>query len=211
MNVTVTDATAPSFLTVWPTNMPRPTASNLNFSPGQTVANRVIVAVAPGTGTVSVFNPAGSVDVIFDVNGYFTDSTASTGSKFTPLSPERHCDTRSVNVSLANPCSGMTIPPSGTLTLQVAGVGNVPAMGAATPPTAVVLNLTVVTPSAGTWEQVYPGTNPAPSPPTSDINATPGQVLANLVVVRVGTDGSIKVFNLAGNTDIVIDVAGWYA
>src|SRR5207237_22129 len=30
LNVTVTDTSAPSFLTVWPTGQPRPLASNLN-------------------------------------------------------------------------------------------------------------------------------------------------------------------------------------
>ena len=41
-HVTVTNPSAPSFVTVWPTGAPRPFASNLNFTPGQSVPNMVI-------------------------------------------------------------------------------------------------------------------------------------------------------------------------
>jgi hypothetical protein len=30
------------------------------------------------------------------------------------------------------------------------------------------------------------------------------------VVVKLGADGSIDLFNLAGSADVVIDVVGWY-
>ena len=45
LNVTVTEPSAYSFLTVWPTGAPRPLASNLNFVAGQTVANAVLTKV----------------------------------------------------------------------------------------------------------------------------------------------------------------------
>jgi hypothetical protein len=37
-----------------------------------------------------------------------------------------------------------------------------------------------------------------------------GVVPANLVVVPVGTDGSVQLYNDAGSTHVVADVAGWY-
>ena len=80
LNVTVTNTTARSFLTVWPAGVTRPTASNLNWVAGQTVPNRVIVPVGTG-GKVTVYNSMGAADVIVDVSGYFTDSTA-TGTLF---------------------------------------------------------------------------------------------------------------------------------
>ena len=49
---------------------PQPTASNLNFVPGQTVANLVMVKVGTD-GKVKIYNAAGQVHVIFDVVGYF--------------------------------------------------------------------------------------------------------------------------------------------
>jgi hypothetical protein len=60
----------------------------LNFSPGQTVPNMVIVPVGAG-GQISIFGNAGAVDVIVDVLGWFPS-----GSSFTGLSPARLMDTR---------------------------------------------------------------------------------------------------------------------
>ena len=45
LNVTATEGTLPSFITVYPTGSGRPTASNLNTSANQTIANMVIVPV----------------------------------------------------------------------------------------------------------------------------------------------------------------------
>lgn len=42
LNVTVDQATAPGFLTTWPSGEPRPTASTHNFVAGGTVANLVL-------------------------------------------------------------------------------------------------------------------------------------------------------------------------
>ena len=39
LNVTAVAPTASSYMTVWPTGEPQPLASNLNFTPGQTVPN----------------------------------------------------------------------------------------------------------------------------------------------------------------------------
>ena len=43
LNLTATDATQPSFLSVWPDGQARPNTSNVNFAPGQQLANRVVV------------------------------------------------------------------------------------------------------------------------------------------------------------------------
>jgi hypothetical protein len=71
MNVTATGPTAGSFVTVYPRDRSRPTASNLNFSKGQTVPNMVTVSVGAG-GKVSFFNAFGSVDLIADLAGAYT-------------------------------------------------------------------------------------------------------------------------------------------
>lgn len=70
LNVTVTNPTQAGHLIVHPHGVGRPNASNLNYTPGQTVANLVVVPVVDGR--VTFFNNAGSVDVIADLNGYFT-------------------------------------------------------------------------------------------------------------------------------------------
>ena len=79
LNVTVTrTVVAPSSLTVYPTGSARPISSNLNFVPGQTVANGVIVKVGT-SGYVDFYDAAGHTDIVADVSGWFTDATSSAG------------------------------------------------------------------------------------------------------------------------------------
>ena len=69
LNVTATDQTKNTFLTVFPTGTTRPDASNLNPTPGLVAPNLVIAKVG-ATGEVSIFNNTGSVNVIADVYGW---------------------------------------------------------------------------------------------------------------------------------------------
>ena len=70
LNLTVTGATAGTFLTVHPHGSPRPRTSNVNVSPGQTVAVQVVVP-ASEDGFVSVYNALGSVHLVIDYQGWF--------------------------------------------------------------------------------------------------------------------------------------------
>jgi hypothetical protein len=70
VNITATNPTTGGYLTVWPAGQALPTASNLNFSAGQTIPNLVVATVGAG-GKVSIFNAAGSTDVIADVVGSY--------------------------------------------------------------------------------------------------------------------------------------------
>ena len=75
LNLTEATETAPSYLTAWATGFGQPLASNLNWPAGAgPIANRVIVPINPVTGTVSIFNWAGSTDVVADLDGYFAPS-----------------------------------------------------------------------------------------------------------------------------------------
>ena len=70
LNVTVTGPTNGSVLTVYPSDAALPTASNLNFVAGQTIANMVVVKVGAGN-KVTFFNSYGSTDVIADLAGSY--------------------------------------------------------------------------------------------------------------------------------------------
>ena len=71
MNLTATGPSASGFLTAYPSGSARPTASNLNFSAGQTLPNLVTVKVGDG-GRVSITNSSpGTVHLIADVEGYY--------------------------------------------------------------------------------------------------------------------------------------------
>ncbi|MHB8262293.1 MAG: family 43 glycosylhydrolase [Acidimicrobiales bacterium] len=202
LNVTAVDSAASGFLTVYPSGYGLPTASNVNYYAGQTVANRVIVPVGPG-GSVKVYSSAGSPGIVVDAVGYFT---AAQGSQFYPLSPSRICDTRPASVSgLSDQCTGYTLIPSGeTLTVHIAGNGGVPASGAI----AVVANVTVTSTDTGSFLVAYPSYTISPT--TSDLNWSAGQTIANLVIVELSANGYASFTNHSGSTDVIVDVVGWF-
>lgn len=70
LTVTVVAPRAAGYATVWPSEASTPGTSNVNFTPGRTVATTTIVPVGPD-GRIQVLNgSAGSADVIVDVTGY---------------------------------------------------------------------------------------------------------------------------------------------
>jgi hypothetical protein len=86
LHVTATAPAAAGYVTVWDGGTPQPTASNLNFLRGQTIANLVVAPIS-ASGTVSFYNgSAGAVQVIADVAGFVLNAdrtpappSASTG------------------------------------------------------------------------------------------------------------------------------------
>jgi hypothetical protein len=114
--------------------------------------------------------------------------------------PRRILDTRSADgVTTRTPLGA-----GRTIALQVTGRGNVPGGGVS----AVVMNLTAVSPSVGGFLTVYPGPT---KPNTSSINFSRGTNLANLVTVPVGTDGKVRITNGGtGTVHVLADVVGYY-
>jgi hypothetical protein len=192
LNLTATAPTSGSYLTVFPAGAPRPSTSNLNFRAGETVPNRVVVAVGSG-GAISIFNPAGSVQVVVDVNGWFTDpSSATGGSEFAAVAPARLLDTR----------QGFgPLPPGSIGTLAAANPGG---FGV----TALLLNVTIASASTASYLTVWP--DGAARPGTSDLNYTTGQTVANLVPAELSGAGKLDLYNILGTPQLVIDLYGYY-
>jgi len=205
LNVTVTEPSTAGYLTVYPGGSV-PNTSNINFTPGQTVAVHATVSVGAGP-AVRVFNSAGNTHVIVDVMGWYgpTGTVSSTPSSYTPLTnPARAIDTRPSTPGYAEG-GDRTTPVSGgqTLDLTLANGAQVPSDA-----TAVMLNLTITEPAAPSHMTVFPTGSAVPS--TSTINFWTGQTIANLVVVKVGTGGRVS-FRLNQSTaHVVVDVLGWF-
>jgi uncharacterized protein (DUF1501 family) len=193
LNVTATEPTLPSFLTVWPTGEPRPLASSVNMVTNQTVPNMVLSKVGAG-GKVSIYNNTGTTHVVVDVLGCFRSGS---GSRFVTVSPARVLDTRE---GLGGPKARLG---RGELTVPLAGRGGVP-QGA----TAALLNVIAVSPSAGTFVTVYP--SGVERPLASNLNAVAGQVVPNMVIARLGDDGGATLYNNTGDVDLVADVMGYF-
>lgn len=193
LNVTGVAATQASFVTVWPTGAQRPAASNLNVAPGDTVPNLVVAKLGAG-GRVSLFNRFGEIDLVVDVAGWFPE-----GAGLEPLVPDRILDTR-----VGNGAPAARVGPDGQIDVQVTGRGGVPAAGVG----AVVMNVTAAAPTAASFVTVWPAGGNRPT--VSNLNLAPGGTVANLVVVKLGEQGRVSMFNRFGDVDLVADVAGWF-
>jgi hypothetical protein len=121
-------------------------------------------------------------------------STAS--SAYTAMTPTRLLDTRATNQTMAADT---------TLNLPVVTTADgVPANA-----TAVALNVTVTNTTDSGYLSAYPtgGTQPT----VSSLNWTMGETVANSAIVPIGTGGSVTVYNHTGNTDVVVDIQGYFA
>jgi uncharacterized protein (DUF1501 family) len=189
INVTAVSPTAAGFLTVWPSGEATPATSNLNFVAGKTVPNLVVSKVG-SDGAICIYNDSGTTNVLVDVVGYYA-TTGGTGT--VPVTPERLMDTRTTS----------RIGPGATIDLRVAGLGPVPATGARS----VTLNVTAVSPSEAGYLTAFPTGSKQPT--ASSLNFAAGQTVANLVVAKVGDNGSVSFFNSSGSTNLIVDVVGY--
>lgn len=98
-----------------------------------------------------------------------------------------------------------TVAAGGTVNATVTGVAGVPASGVG----AVVLNVTVASPTRGGFVTVFPtGTT---KPTTSNLNFTTGHTVPNLTIVKVGSGGRVSFYSsAAGSIRLVADISGYY-
>jgi hypothetical protein len=210
LNVTETGATTGGYITVYPTGVTRPTASNLNFPAGRTEANSVTVKLGTG-GKVDIYNNAGSTQVIADVSGYFVGSDSiAPGGEYQPFDPIRLIDTRTDGGPLA---SGDAV----WVGLDFNGDGTGPDVNAHI--RAFAINVTAVGPTAAGYLTAWDGgLNDLPS--TSTVNFPKGATVPNFAIVPTapcdplicsgtGDDPFIGVFNGApGDVNVIVDVVG---
>lgn len=197
LNLTATNTTQSSHVTVWPDGRPRPVASSLNPQRGLTRANLILTGLGPDR-TLRLFNNSPSTDLVADLIGYYTSETALTGgSEYFPVTPERAYDTRVGTGGIQGP-----IPSTLSTNLTFAGRGAVPAAGV----TAVDANFTVVAPTSDGHTTVWPS---GPRPTVSMLNYRPGEVVANRGIITLSA-GKATAWSVSPSIHYVIDVAGWF-
>lgn len=122
---------------------------------------------------------------------------AQTGDSFVPLEPRRVLDTRNGTGAPRG-----TVGPRQVITVDLSST----AIPSTT--TAVVLNVTVVSPTAATFVTVYTAGQVRPG--VSNVHVAAGDIRANQVTVQVSDDNRISLYNNAGNTHLVADLSGRY-
>ncbi len=195
LNITGDQAVQDGFVTVWPTGIDRPLASNLNLVATDTRANLVVVPLGV-EGKVSLFT-SGGTELIADVAGWFTDATAPDGSAglFVPITPTRVLDTRQ---ELSPPTA-----PVSSLTRLIGATRVVPPDAAA----AIASNITVTESGGAGFVTAWPAHTARPL--VSNLNATrTGQTVPNAVIVPLGLD-ELALYAQAG-AHLVVDINGWY-
>ncbi|SCE71464.1 hypothetical protein GA0074695_0520 [Micromonospora viridifaciens] len=204
LNVTVTQPTADSFVTVYPSGEARPTASSVNFAKGWLGSNNVTVKLS-GNGKVKIYNRNGSTHVVVDVVGFYagTDairSVAGNGGQLHPVKPTRLIDTRTTGSPL----------PAGTTRRFFVDFG--PELSNRND--ALVLNITVVAPEKSGFLTAWSGSTAVPS--ASTVNYGAGKVVPNLAIVQstfrcdCGAGHDVPTFALHSSqrAHVVVDLVG---
>lgn len=197
LNVTAVNPTTGTYLSVFPTGAAGGSATSaVNALPGVATPNLLTVKTN-ATGSITVYNFAGTVDVVLDLAGFYARDTSDL---YTPVSPSRVLDTRTgIGVPQGKVGSGATVD------LHVAGAGGLPPSGI----DAVALNVTAVNATQGTFASVYP-TGFAGGPLSSSLNIPSNKPVANLVITKVSSSGDVTFRNAFGSVDLVADVEGYY-
>jgi hypothetical protein len=188
VNITVTQPQGSGFATAFPKGVALPTASNLNYVAGTTRANLAVVKVGTG-GVISLNAAETSAHLIVDVMGSF----GPYGGRIEAIDPVRLVDTR-------NSTGPMVV--DAPAVIPVRGRAGVPADA-----TAVILNVTAANPHGFGYFTIWPTGVAEPS--TSNVNFVGGQNVPNMVMVKLGADGTITVKDSVNRSDLIIDVFGF--
>ena len=195
VTVTVTEPVLPGFVTVFPCDQQIPLASNVNYVPGQTVADVAISPIA-ADGTICLY-ASSPTQLIVDVNGYVPPAVAGLNG----VAPARLLETRS-GLGLATVDGrdqGIGVRQRGSVyPLIVRGRAGVGADAAS-----VVVTVTVTQPLAAGFITVFPCNQPMPL--ASNLNYVAGQTVADVAITPVADNGTICLFT-SSTTHLIVDV-----
>jgi alpha-tubulin suppressor-like RCC1 family protein len=195
LTVTVAQQNKAGTISVYPDGSARLPSSDLAFAAGQP-ASGLVMARLGNDGKVDIYNgSAGSVLVAGYVSGYFVGGGSRSHGAFTSLTPARLLDART-NALGAMKAEG----------LMVDGRGGVPGSGVA----AVALTVTVTSQKRAGAITVY--RDGSSRPMSADINFKAGQAVSGVVLVRVGADGKVDLYNgSAGTVHLTVYVSGYFS
>ncbi|MDW3216510.1 MAG: fibronectin type III domain-containing protein [Ilumatobacteraceae bacterium] len=183
VNLTVTEPSAPGFITVYPCGVDRPLASATNYTTGETRANVVDVPFTAGS-DICLYSLV-DTDAIIDVQGFYSPSN---DSRIVPRTATRLVDTR----------PGNKLGAGETRVVDVVGKNK-----ASSSATVVVLNIAATETEGPGFFTVFPCGDDLPL--ASNLNFMADQTVSNEVFVEPGDDGTVCIYSLTA-AHVVVDL-----
>ena len=191
LSVTITESSAPGFVTEFPAGRQMPTSSILNVD--QVNQTRAAAGIFPVSASGVALYVSGGGHIVVDLFGYFTGPSAGSSSEglFTAYDPTRLLDTRGAS-PLGN---GVPLYPGGGLELALQQGG------------AVAYNVTSVDGAPG-YVTAFPAGTARPA--TSTVNSVGGgDVVANFAITQVSSRG--LGFYSQSQSHLIADLQGWFS
>lgn len=195
VNLTTVNTTDDGYLTAFACDRPQVDVYTLTFPAQQATPNLAVLPVG-GDKALCVWSSEEG-DLIVDLAGWYRSGA---GSGFTSLAPTRVLDTRFGPDPRGVP-QDLVANTEVKLTLRGAN-------GVAGDATAVLLNITGVTPAADGYITAYPCDQARPT--VSNLNPARNQIVANQAAVTLAADGSVCLYSYA-TTDLVVDLNGYFS
>ena len=194
------------FLTLYPSDVSRPTVANSNYGVNEILNNVFTVGLGGGDGAFNIYVTT-NTDVVIDVTGYYAPPGQG-GLYFHPLPrPIRLLETR---VGPPSGCykPGTPLPEKTETEQQATGVCDgltIPANARA-----IVGNATTVNPQGTGYQYFTFFPADASRPTVASSNYLAGQIMNGPFTVGLSSGGAFRLYPTT-QTDLVIDVSGYYS
>ncbi|MCB0995768.1 MAG: hypothetical protein KDB21_11790, partial [Acidimicrobiales bacterium] len=189
--VTATGASGRGFVTVHRCVEQRPLVSSMNFGPGVSTTNLVMVGTGAGSALCAFSNV--ETHLIVDLVGWWP-----LGVETTAIVPTRLLDTRTDAVTTQVLAAGQTV------VMDITTPHDVPDSGVG----AVALHVASTGAPTDGFVTVWP-CDAAQRPVAANLNHPAGTTVSNLVLSEVAEDGSVCLFTSAGG-ELIVDVQAWW-
>jgi hypothetical protein len=196
LTLTAVGAASTGAVSVAPGDVATPTGTALVFNPGDSVSNTDLVALH-ADGQLRVVSNA-AVNLIIDVQGYFTAGSLTAPGGFVPLDQTRMVDTRiGLNVPAGQVASG------GSITVAAAGLAGVPSDASA-----VYANIAVLGQTTNGYLRTYASDAAVP---TTGALGFDDSAQAESVSIPLSDSGAFTVLVGAGGpVELLVDIQGYF-
>ena len=211
LNVAVTNPTAFSFMYAYPTGSTAPLVANQNYTAGETLSSQV-VATVNSSNQVTIANHTGNVDIVVDVDGYYTSAGATAGASLlsTLPTPVRLYDDRN-NIPAGTPAGTVAGGNSAVAPVNISTFSSPYTAGAGAD--AYALSIADIA-GGGNYLTAY-ATGTA-LPVVANVNYTGGDaynVVENAAYAAVDANGEVSIENgpaTAAGANIVVDEDAYF-